>query len=156
TDVILSESINDSLMLCAIAAALLAVSARTKATRRASLVGLVMFAIAWLFTRDTNAFSLLGSLAVALVIWFRPLRASRLTQVLGLAALAAVALVIWSGTVEPSQPTHMSQSVGADPSITSRTAGPMIHNLFNRVLPDPQGRLYFTEHGFPFDPNVMV
>jgi hypothetical protein len=146
-DAILSESINDSMMALVLAAALWLTRA-TGRWRIAGVCGLVLAGVPWIFTRDTNAVTVL----VAIAVCAGSLR-GRLVRdwwaIIAAACLAcASAVAMWSANVVPP-PTGLTVQSGWAPDFTARTTLSMMNNVFDRVLPDDEARAYFVERGLP-------
>ena len=153
THVVLSESINDSLMALAIAAAILLATTlgreRGATSARARLLAgaLLALTIAWMWTRDTNAVVVLLAVPIVGIARRGALRQARWLLVPALIALASAACVIWSTTVPPP-PTHLTVHVGVPPDFTARKTYPTFNNISDR-LRDPEAVAFFVERGMP-------
>lgn len=155
TAVVLSESIDDSLLALVLACALGLAAAHRLAPRargivRTSLgVALVFALIAWVFARDTNALAVIVSIACAAGVWWKEIRAGQarwamLPLVFG---LVAALFDLTSARAAPSEP--LGFQTGWAPALTSRTAFPAVNNLLLRVMPDADGRAFYVDHGLP-------
>lgn len=129
TGSLMPESVNDSLLaLCAAGAiALVRLTGRARIAA-AGVTGLTV--LAWLFTRDTNAFIAVTAAALALTVW-RAWR-SRAVALAGLVA-ACAAITLWSASVA-HEPLPFQESW--HPAFTPRSAVPMLDNVMLRVEPD--------------------
>lgn len=135
TGSLLPESVNDSLMALLLAAALAVLRLRGP-PRIAAAIATGLVAIAWLLTRDTNAFTVATAAGVAMLVW-RGWR-SRTAQVLAVLVAVACGLVLWTTTVgrEPLPCEH-----GWYERFTPRGAYPLVHNVVWRVYPDERDAL---------------
>lgn len=142
-DAVLSESIDDSLMAIAIAAA---VVLATGAWRRAALAVLVTTTVLLVFARDTNAVVAIVAAALAVVLW----RQWKRPLAVGLAALVVVIACfdLHAANVAP-EPTPFSVQQGWPRESTPRGGYSTVDNVFDRVLTDPDARAYFEAHGLP-------
>ena len=142
-DMILAESINDSLFAIALAALLLALQLRGR-QRIIAACGCAVAAIAWTLARDTNAIVLIVAAAFVVAL------ARRSRWVLGITAAPVIVALftIWSVDVAP-EPTHFSAQNGWPTDMTPRGAYAKLDNVIDRVLPDPDAREYFRERGLP-------
>jgi hypothetical protein len=130
TGSLMPESVNDSLLaLCAAGA--IALVRLTGPARRAAAVATGVLTIAWLFTRDTNAFIAMTAAALAMIIW----RGWRSRAAWGLSALVAVcaAITLWSASVA-HEPLPFQRTWYA--GFTPRSAFPTLNNLTVRVRRD--------------------
>jgi hypothetical protein len=152
TGVVLSESLDDTLMALVAACAIgLAIVDRRPARRALPIalgVATGVLGVAWLFARDTNAIAALVALATAALIW--PVRRWWTTRrsAVALAGLTAAAAMValWSTRVVPDPlPFQAWWSV----PLTSRAGYPLIDNLLIRVMHDD--RAWLAERGAPVD-----
>jgi hypothetical protein len=152
TDVVLSESIDDTLMAlvaaCAIGLAILARRPARRAPTNALAVITGVVGLAWLFARDTNAIAGLVALVAAALIW--PARrwwtTRRWAVVLAGVTTAAAGVALWSTRVVP-EPLPFQRSWAV--SLTSRAGYPMIDNILIRVMSGD--RAWLAERGAPLD-----
>ena len=164
-DAILSESINDSLMALAAAAAigLATAASRLARGRRRTITCAVLAAVLavlialWVVARDSNAIVVVTAVAAAAVLWrvWRVRRADLWAPVLALAAAGCAAFALWTTRVQPTMPNGVRFQEGWDPMVTPRAVWPTIDNVFGRVLPDAEARAYFVDHGMPMGPDLM-
>lgn len=135
TGSLLPESINDSVMALSLAAALAVLRLRGP-PRIAAAIATGLVAVAWLLTRDTNAFTVATAAGVAMLVW-RGWR-SRTAQVLAALVAVACGLVLWTTTVG-REPLPCEQ--GWYERFTPRGAYPLVHNVVWRVYPDERDAL---------------
>jgi len=136
-DAVLSESINDSLFALAIAA-LLMIGRRP----RVAVPALAAIATVWTFARDTNAIVVLGGAGCAVVLAWRGRWVFAAIAVPVVAAL----FVLWSVDVVPDN-AHFAVQPDWPAELTSRGALSKLNNVVDRVLPDPDARAFFKDHG---------
>ena len=154
TGVVLSESVDDSLRALAIALLLL-LGVRTRTAGRRDPVRwviaalLAIVAVAWVFTRDTNAMIALVAVAVALGWWCRSVtqRAARSGVVVGAIVIAAAVLDLASARIAPARPLPFQTTW--QPELTARAAFPTVNNLLVRGLADREARAFFAARGLP-------
>jgi hypothetical protein len=151
THLVLSESITDSFQTLAYAAAILLATTlgRDPSSRRAKLLAsaVLVLAVAWMWTRDTNAVVVLLAVPILLVARRRQLRHARWLLVHAILALASAACVIWSTTVIPP-PTQLSVHGSVPPDFTARKTYPTFNNISD-LLRDPEAVAFFVERGMP-------
>lgn len=160
---VLSESLNDSLMVLGIAALIAlgglltrmpAETERQTTLRQAvALVGVGGIATvlaAWLLARDTNAITLIAAAPVATILAWSAGRGWRwaASAVAAVALLAGVA-VLWTAQVELPRAMGITLYDSWSPEMRPRGQYPMANNIFVRVLPDPEARAYFVARGMP-------
>ncbi len=146
-DVLLSESLNDSLMALLLASLLVAF-ARTGAVRAWATAAAAVIGIAWLFARDTNAVVAIVAIATALIVW-RGALLRRYAVIAIMAVVAATSVFVLSTTTVVPAPTHLSFQSIMPPDFTARMTYSMMDNLVSRVLPDREAREFFVAHGLP-------
>lgn len=152
TGVVLSESLDDTLMAlvaaCAIGLAILARRPARRASTTALAVATGVVGLAWLFARDTNAIAGLVALGAAALIW--PARRWWATRrwAVALAGIttAAAGVALWSTRVVP-EPLPFQRSWAVP--LTSRAGYPLIDNILIRVMHDD--RAWLAERGAPLD-----
>jgi len=165
-DLVLSESINDSLMALIAAAAIgLATAASRLAPgrrRTAACAGLgaalAVLTALWVVARDSNAVTALAAAGAAAVLWkvWRARRAELWAPIVVACVAASAGVALWSSRVPPTMPNGVSYQQGWDPIVTPRAVWPTIDNIFRRVLPDDEARAYFVDHGMPMGPDLMA
>ncbi len=138
TGALLSESIGDSLLALVIAGGLALVTR----PRRTVAIATGVVGLAWIFTRDTNAITVLVGVATAAIVWRRWWRGA-----IALATIGCIAAIVtlWATRV----PRPLPYQASWNPALTSRSAYPMIDNLLGRVLPDDPA--WLAERGAPID-----
>jgi hypothetical protein len=130
TGSLMPESVNDSLLaLCA--GGVIAVVRLAGRARIAAAVATGVVVLAWLFTRDTNAFIAVVAAGLAMAIW-RGWRSSAAWAMTAL-TVACAALVLWSASVA-HEPLPFQRSW--HPAFTPRSAFPTLNNLVLRVAHD--------------------
>lgn len=135
TGSLMPESVNDSLLALCIAG----VIASTRMTGRARVLAATatgVIAVAWLFTRDTNAFIAVTAAFVAMIVLRG--RASRTGWLVTALTLALATVALWSATREHAPLPF--QSAWYVP-FTPRNRFPLVNNLFLRVGHDEPSRL---------------
>lgn len=153
THVVLSESITDSLQTLALAAAIELAATLGRdggaAARRAKLLAAALFvlAIAWMWTRDTNAIVVLLAVPILIVARRKQLRHARWILVPAVLALASATCVLWSTTVIPP-PTQLSVHAAFPRDFTARKTYSMFNNISDS-LRDPEAVAFFVERGLP-------
>jgi hypothetical protein len=150
TGVVLSESLDDTLMALVAACAIGLAIVHRQPVRRARGVALVVatgvLGVAWLFARDTNAIAAVVAIAAAALIW--PVRrwwSSRRSAVALAGLTAAAALVLLGSTRVVPDPLPFQQSWYVP--LTARAGYPMIDNVLIRVMHDD--RAWLAERGAP-------
>lgn len=136
-DVVLSESIADSLFALCLATALLAVR-----ERRRWAIACAVLACAWTLARDTNAIVVV--IAAGMVLAF----GGRKTIAIVAAPIVVAVFALVSVGLTPA-PTHFSVQDGWPIEMTPRGAFAALDNIVDRVLPDDTARAYFVESGMP-------
>ena len=163
TGVVLSESINDSLLalIGASCVGLFAIEHRLATNRLQSWLRVAVMTLllatttAWSVARDTNAISII----VSVVIVYALSRQARCRRWLSIGAgyLIVVAIAtIWSTRVVPSNPSALRVYRTWSPEIAARSTFSMIDNVFMRVLPNPAATEYFRDRGMPLSQEMMT
>ncbi|MDA0302140.1 MAG: hypothetical protein O2822_06390, partial [Chloroflexi bacterium] len=162
--VVLSESLNDSLMAVLIALAVLLVTlpsrlapgSRRTLTIRGLIAALAILGLGWVLARDTNAITVLVAVPVATATWAFRAGIDRRAVVATSAALLVTAGALWTAQVVPRQPTGLTLTRGWDASATPRARIPVFNNLFIRILPDAEARAWFAARGMPLSPPIIA
>lgn len=151
---VLSESINDS-ELALLAAALVLLCSRERLRWRTPwIAATAILATCWMLTRDTNAVVTLVGIPVALVLW-RPHPRGHVRELVALGFAAVVAVfILWSTSVSPGM-TKLTFQSGWPEELRGRVSYSMINNIVYRVLPDPEARQFFIEHGLPQNGSLI-
>ena len=145
-DVVLSESLEHSLMALVFAGALALLA--WPAARRPLAVALAAITACWIFARDTNAIGALVAVAGCAAVWWRALR-RRWWELGTLAAVAIVAAFsLWSTSVTPP-PTGLTFQRGWPSDALARRFYSILDDVYDRMLPDPAAREVLVAHGMP-------
>lgn len=139
---ILSESLDDSL------AALLLASVIVLARKPAAWPAVAAVALAWIFTRDSNAPAALIAVGAAMIVW--PVRrwwreARWAVALAAVVSLGAVVSLYSTRVAPPPLPYQASWN----PALTARGTYPMIDNILWRVL--ATDRAWLAARGAPVD-----
>jgi len=164
TDVVLSESINDSLMALvfanAMGLALALKNLKTALARRvvtSLLTGtLILIGTAWVLTRDTNAVIVLTTMSVGAILWriLSSWRKNRWSIVLISCGAMVATFSTWTVTNTPNDYSETWSQMWA-PS-TSRGVFTLMHNVFLRILPDEEATTFFRSRGMPLPEDLKV
>lgn len=144
TGSVLSESVNDSLLALVAAGALACVIARAPRARRALIAATTVAALAWIFTRDTNAITLVAALPIAALAWRGWPRAAIAAAVV---LVAASGVTLWATRIPP-EPLPWQQGYWV-PAMTARATYPMLDNVLGRVM--DADRDWLAARGAPVD-----
>jgi hypothetical protein len=140
--VALSESIDDSLLALLFAGAIALSLGRSRAPIAWAMTAL---AVAWIFTRDTNAITALVAIAVAAIIWRRRVLERWAMPLVVVPTIAAI-VALWSTGVQPPVPTGIDQYAGWPAEMMARKTYPLTDAIIARIADDPS---FFADRGMP-------
>jgi hypothetical protein len=147
TAVATGASFNDSLfaIVMALALSLLELAKRAPRLHVVATVVLPLLSIAWIFASDTNAFTVLASVGVGLVVWWPDIRNGRARWALAplLLGLLAALLDITAARATPPGQTF------------SRATRSVVGSIAVRVMPDADARQYFADAGLPLSDDKL-
>lgn len=137
--VLLSESLSISLSVLLVAAWLELV----RQPRAATVIGVLVVSLLWVFTRDTNSY-LIPLTAIPAAVWaWRPGERGRRWPLILTGGLLAMAVLSVAAT-------------GTKEGKLRRTERPLLHVVGRRVLEIPAQERYFREHGMPRPTPLVV